>query len=176
METNFGKKDLTAALIAGAEVQAFDCGETPWAVFINTWLKAPRGHDGLLDELELNNGVAFAYTDGAGQLVGVGAVGPRTVSWPGAAGEKIDTLCITGLGVDRRHAGRGYGNKILSDLLNLAQCVADAAPLVMLDVDVENTDAQSWYVKKGFKAFGAVYEYRGRHYQQMYLDVRPATG
>ncbi len=166
------KVEFTEAHLALPKVQAFACGDEEWEREVADWLKAPKGQNGAVDDLERGTKV-WLYLTAAGELVGVGSLGVGKLKWPKSKSDPIATSVIPDLAVDNAHHGKGYGGQILSDLLAALE-VASERRLVVLYVH-ELNPASGFYLKYNFAEFGKPYlnPDNGRHYKRFVLDLLP---
>jgi ribosomal protein S18 acetylase RimI-like enzyme len=144
------------------EVQSFDCGDEPWAITINEWIKSG---DAVTNMRKRGTKIWLYYVNYA--LVGYGSLG--VTNWPILFPEepKKPVLILPNLGVQKQEKRKGYGTFICKHLIGEAQTLyrervakgKPIAPLLGLLVDPRNGDAKSLYKSVGFS------EYSYSHYE-----------
>ncbi len=142
------------------KVQQFDCGTNIWEVEVSTWIKAPRGRGGAIDEMENGGLSVWLYATAEGELVGFGSLGESDQRWPKDKDPPIKTSAIPFMGVDCRFWGKPPGNweerysaQILRNLIDEAMKFKDTRKLLKLLVCEHNIGAIKLYERIGFKEF-----------------------
>ena len=101
------------------EVQSFDCGDEPWAITINEWIKSG---DAVTNMRKRGTKIWLYYVNYA--LVGYGSLG--VTNWPILFPEepKKPVLILPNLGVQKQEKRKGYGTFICKHLIGEADPVS----------------------------------------------------
>ena len=145
------KTPFTADLLPA--VATFDCGDGVWERFVSDWIKAAVGTGGAADALTFGTQV-WLFHDPVGELVGFGSLAEAMHLPP--LGSPSDTAprasVVPFFGIDRRFHGQPPGPReqrfayrIFRELIAEAAKVRDERPLLILEVDTENTRAERFY-------------------------------
>lgn len=62
-----------------------------------------------------------------------------------------NSFCILRMMIDKRYQGKGFGYKILKQIINLLESISNPNELIWISTEKENVKAISFYTKAGFK-------------------------
>ena len=68
-----------------------------------------------------------------------------------------NSFCILRMMIDKRYQGKGFGYKILKQIINLLESISNPNELIWISTEKENTKAVSLYTKAEFKLTNDLY-------------------
>lgn len=144
------KRRFTAAdatIVAG-----FDCGTESWEVAQSNWITSTK----VLESIERYGTDVWLYFSQSGELVGFGSVGRTRRPHPPGSNEFANFSTIPSLAVRRQFWGKPlqgekFSTQIMDDLV--LQAYGHKTELLILDVHVQNTHAESFYREYGFSDY-----------------------
>lgn len=165
-------------------VTGFDCGDAVWERQVSDWIRAGVGSGGAADAIAFGVRV-WLYRDPSGELVGFGSLAEAPHLPPTTGAPPPAASVIPFFGIDRRFHGQPPGPReqrfayrIFRDLLDEATKLRDTRPLLILEVDTENTRAERFYRDSfGFTDISAPEfdDDTGRSYKWMGLALPSVT-
>ena len=151
-------------------VESFDCGDEP----LNSYLH----RHAWTNQLKSSIGVTYGAVDESDPRSVIGYFTLATASVPrdafpkkytrGLPGYDLPLILMARLAVDRRFAGRGLGQALISEAFKIAVRVADDVGCRGIITDAYR-DRIDWYARYGFIPLAAAPE---RGPQRMFLDIR----